>query len=163
MAKSPDTTRPEGEPMGDTPTRETGMTAGAGADLSGAAPDPKPGDQIANPAEPLAPTKIAERAKPEAFIQPMENFPGYPKRKFHPVHGGIEVKNPHEEAGLLPATDWFDSPELADAARTWTEAHVAGAHNTREKLAVHDDAGQAVVRNSVQADEAVRRGAAEPL
>ena len=160
-----DTTHPAGEPMGANDTRAPATVAPdpVPASPEPVAPIPEPGDTLSNPAEPLAPTKLAERAKAEAFITPNVAPAGYPKMMYHPVHGGIEVADPNAMAGLLPSTDWFDSPEKADAARTWTEAHMASAHNTREKLAAHDDAGHAIVRNSVQADEAIRRGLAEPL
>lgn len=160
MAK---TTHPEGDPMGTSQATEPAAMTETVPIAPDEAPPTEPGTTIANPAEPLAPTTIPEPARPQSFIQQVENFAGYPKRKYHPVHGGIDLQNPNEEAGLLPASDWFDTPEQADAARTWTEAHVASAHNTRAKLGVHDDAGQAIVRNSVQADEAIKRGQAEPL
>ena len=79
------------------------------------------------------------------------------------MHGGVELKNPNEEAGLMSPSDWFDTPEEADAARTWTEAAMASAHNTRAKLQALDEAGRAIVRNSVQADQAIRGGKTEPL
>ena len=69
---------------------------------------------------------------------------------------------------LIDATNYWppvdgDDPELADAARTWTEAEAARHYNMRRKLDVLQDAGHPVVRNSVQADEALRRGQTEPL
>lgn len=124
---------------------------------------PKPGDKVLNPAQPLAETVIPEDGKADAFVQDAANFPGYPKKKWHPVHGGITLENPNQEAGLLTPTDWFDTPELADASRTWTEAHAVGAQNTRAKLAALDEAGRFVVRNSVQAHEAAKSGRPEPL
>lgn len=129
-----------------------------------AAADPaKPGDKSANPAEPLAPTTIPAAADPAPFLSGAVSHPGFPKTVYHPVHGGITLTDPNQEAQLIDRRSWFDLPELADAARTWTEAHIAGANNTRAKLAAHDEAGHALVRNSVQADESVRAGNAEPL
>jgi hypothetical protein len=98
------------------------------------------------------------------FIQKVEGFFGFPKTKYHPVHGAVTVTDPNEEASLAgPATDWFDTPELADKSRTWTEAHMAGAANTRAKLAALDAAGLPIVRNSAAAHEAIRKGTPEPL
>lgn len=124
---------------------------------------PQAGDTIPNPAQPLAGTVVPEKTDSASFVREIENYPGYPKRKFHPVHGGIALNNPNEEASLSPQTDWFDTPEAADAARTWTEAHIAGAHNTRAKLEALDEAGHPVVRNSVQAHEQISKGVPEPL
>ena len=140
----------------------------AGANVSSAAvietlTPPEPGAELANPAEPLAATKVPDRADASAYVAPGAVAPGFPRMKFHPVHGGVEIKTPDELAGLQPATDWFDTAEAADAARTWTEAHVAMTQNSRAKLGAHDEAGHTVVRNSVQADESVRRGLTEPL
>lgn len=147
--------------MSDMPTQPVPTAAAAPVEPAAAAP--APGDTLANPAQPLAPTKVPEPTKADSFVHKVEAFLGYPKMKYHPVHGGIQLNNPNEEASLLPATDWKDTPELADAARTWTEAHVAGANNTRAKLDALDEAGHPVVRNSVQADESIRAGTPEPL
>jgi hypothetical protein len=119
---------------------------------------------IANPAHPLAPTVVPAPAPKATFIQKVESFFGYPKTKYHPVHGAVTVADPNEEASLAgPTTDWFDSPELADASRTWTEAHIAGAANTRAKLAALDAAGLPIVRNSAASDHKISKGTAEPL
>lgn len=126
----------------------------------------EPGSRVPNPAEPYAVTEIPERADASSFLRAAGDRPqptDYPKVKYHPVHGGVIVKSAEEEGGLVPKTDWFDSPELADAARTWTEAEAARHYNMRRKLDVLEDAGHPVVRNSVQADEALRRGQTEPL
>ena len=124
----------------------------------------EPGDKLANPAQPYATTTVPERAEASAFLQDAPATPpGYPKIKYHPVHGGVTVNDAGEEAGLLPKTDWFDSAELADAARTWTEAEAVRVHNQQAKLKELLDKGLPVIRNSVQADEAIRRSQAEPL
>lgn len=130
--------------------------------------DVKPGSKIPNPAEPYAPTEVPERAGADSFKRVAaqggpQPAPGYPKLKYHPVHGGVEIKDAEEEACLMPKTDWFDTPELADAARTWTEAEIVRQHNLRAKLKELDDAGHPMVRNSVQSDEAIRSGRLEPL
>lgn len=132
------------------------------------AQEAKPGSTIANPAEPYASTKIPERADASSFVKAAAGLvPAppvlFPKIKYHPVHGGVTVKDAKEEGALFPPTDWFDSAELADAARTWTEAEIVRQNNLREKLKVLDDAGHPVVRNSVQSDEAIRRAQTEPL
>ena len=148
------------------PTREA-STAPAEAtkpELTDAPPPaaPEPGQELSNPAQPLAPTVVPEPASSAAFITPGVTA-GYPKTKFHPVHGAVELKDANEEAGLMSPTDWFNTPEEADAARTWTEANIAGAHNTRAKMQALDEAGRPIVRNSVQADMSIRSGKTEPL
>ena len=150
-------------------SRHTGSSqdtpSGAAEDLADRTPDvpPEPGTEIANPAQPLAPTKVPGPADAASFITKVEAFSGYPKTKYHPVHGAITLNNPNEEAGLATPNDWFDTAGQADAARTWTEAAVVQANNTRAKLATLDDAGHPIVRNSVQAHEATRAGTPEPL
>jgi hypothetical protein len=129
---------------------------------AGAATLVEPGQQLPNPAEPYATTTVPERANASVFTEGQAAGPsGYPKVKYHPVHGGVNVDTPEQEGGLQPKTDWFDSPELADLARTWTEAEVARTYNQLEKLKTLE--GKPVVRNSAQADEAIRRGQTEPL
>lgn len=130
-----------------------------------AQPEVRPGDQLPNPAEPYAPVRIPDRQDASSFVKAKgPGAPsGYPKMKYHPVHGGIEVKDGEEEGALQPKTDWFDTAELADAARTWTEAEIVRQHNLRQKLETLDEAGHPIVRNSVQADESLRRGKPEPL
>ena len=125
----------------------------------------QPGMMLPNPAEPYAPVEIPPRAYASSFVRAMgaAKPPGYPKMKYHPVHGGISVKDAGEEGALQPPTDWFDSAELADAARTWTEAEIVRQNNLRRKLEVLDEAGHPIVRNSVQADEALRGAKVEPL
>ena len=129
---------------------------------AGAATLVEPGTQLPNPAEPYATTPVPERASASVFTEGAPAGPsGYPKVKYHPVHGGVNVNTPEEEGGLQPKTDWFDSAELADMARTYTEAEVARVNNQLEKLRTLE--GKPIVRNSVQADEAIRRGQTEPL
>jgi hypothetical protein len=122
-----------------------------------------PGTRVANPAQPYAETVVPERADASSFIRQGGQPQGYPKLKFHPVHGGVMVKDPGEEAGLMPPTDWFDSAELADLARTHTEAEAARTYNQMTKLKELEEKKHPVVRNSVQADEAIRRAQTEPL
>jgi hypothetical protein len=126
----------------------------------------QPGSQISNPAQPYAMTTVPERRDASAFLRAGADTThpqGFPKVKYHPVHGGITVKDPGEEAALMPPTDWFDSAELADLARTHTEAEAARVHNQMVKLEELKEKDLPVVRNSVQADEAIRRGLTEPL
>jgi hypothetical protein len=144
-------------PVGDEVRNEPDVAAFAPID------PPKPGDIIANPAEPLAPTVVPEKTDPSVFLNPEAAHEGYPKTLYHPVHGAIELTDPNMESQLQDRRSWFHLPELADAARTWTEAHITAAANTAAKLASHAEAGHAVVRNSVQADLAVRAGRPEPL
>jgi hypothetical protein len=124
------------------------------------------GTRLANPAEPYAVTEQPPRAEAKAFMREGAEGvhpSGYPKMKYHPVHGGVEVTEPGQESALYPKTDWFDSPELADAARTHTEAEIVRIKNQLAKLETLDKLGLPVVRNSVQADESIRRSQAEPL
>ena len=124
------------------------------------ADDPKP--VLPNPAEPAAPT--VEPPEPDnRSLVGKAPLSGFPKTKYHPVHGRVVVNDPNEEASLSPPTDYFDTPGEADMHRTATEAWTTHANNINSKLRMHDEAGHQVVRNSVQADEALRQGAAEPL
>lgn len=117
---------------------------------------------LVNPAEPAAPT-VAPPEPDNRSLVSGTTFSGFPKIKYHPVHGRVMVNDPNEEASLSPPTDYFDTPEEADMHRTATEAMTTHAANESAKLAAHADAGHQVVRNSVQADESLRRGNAEPL
>jgi hypothetical protein len=129
-------------------------------------PDTATGGRVANPAQPYADTEIPERADASSFMRPgfdKTHPEGYPKLKYHPVHGGIEVKDAAEEGALMPSTDWFDSAELADLARTHTEAESVRIHNQVVKLKELEERGHPVVRNSVASDEAIRRAQTEPL
>ena len=132
----------------------------------GVLPQPKPGDKVANPAHPEAPTEVPPDY-PNAADVFGEGAPGaptaYPKVKFHPIYGGVRVSDASEEGLLQPPYAWFDSAELADMARTYTEAEQVRTHNQLRKLKELEDAGLPVVSSSVQAEEAVRRGMAEPL
>jgi hypothetical protein len=126
----------------------------------------QPGTKLPNPAQPYAPTDVPVRPDASSFMRAgyaATHPDGYPKLKYHPVHGGIEVKDQGEEAGLYPKTDWFDTPELADAARTHTEAEQVRFHNQIVKLHELEEKEHPIVRNSVQSDEAVRRAQTEPL
>lgn len=126
----------------------------------------EPGSKLPNPAQPNAETTVPERPDASSFMRPGagELHPsGYPKLKYHPVHGGITVKDPGEESNLYPPTDWFDSAELADMARTHTEAEIVRVNNQLAKLKDLDEKKMPVVRNSVQSDEAIRLAQPEPL
>jgi hypothetical protein len=126
--------------------------------------DVHPGDLVQNPVSPLAPTRVQPPADAARFMgAPSASAPGFPKRLYHPVHGEVTLQDPGEEARLQARRDWFDTPEQADMARTASEAWLAQHNNIRSKLQQHDDAGQAVVRNSNQADQSVRAGNIEPL
>ncbi len=131
--------------------------------VGGEAPDDAA--RIANPAQLYAQTKVPERAKASDFMaEDAESHPdGYPKLLFHPVHGGIEIADPGEESRLLLRREWFDSPELADAARTHTEAEIVRFNNQLAKMGELAEKGLPMVRNSVQADEGIRRNYPEPL
>jgi hypothetical protein len=129
---------------------------------------PPPGTRLANPAEPYATTEVKERPDASSFVKAADSAErkpptDYPKIRYHPVHGGITVKDAAEEGALQPKTDWFDSPELADAARTYTEAEIVRTNNQMAKLKALEEAGHPIVRDSVQADESIRRGYPEPL
>jgi hypothetical protein len=87
-------------------------------------------------------------------------FAGFPKHKWHPVHGKKTVNDPNEEADL--DRNWFDSPEAADAARTDREAGIVVHKNERVNLEEHEQR-HGVVRNSVQAQESRDAGNLEPL
>lgn len=155
MAKSPDDDGKDGKTV-----IEQQAVPPAAAPAPG---DVQPGDTLLNPSQPLAPTVIAPPADVTKFLAETPGMSGYPKKKYHPVHGEVEVADPGQEASLRTPRDWFDTPEQADAARTATEAWMVHANNLRAKLKVHDDSGHNVVRNSVQADQSIRSGQPEPL
>jgi hypothetical protein len=156
-----DPARPKSEPANPNST-EPQIEGGAGFDPQPISDTPKPGDTILNPAQPYAATVIPDAPTAESFLRNRPaSMPGYPKMKWHPVHGGVTVDNPTDEATL--GSDWRNSPEEADASRTATEAWIAQAHNTRAKIQELDEQGHPIVRNSAQADEAIRAGKAEPL
>lgn len=97
----------------------------------------------------------------------------FPAEVWHPIHGGRIVTDPNDLAKLGP--DWFETAEIADAHRTWTEAKVTMHHNQAVKVAEATgktvenpepgpvDAPQGVVRNSVAATESLDAGNPEPL
>ena len=137
------------------------------SDTEQKSPDPitpvPEGAMIANPAEPAAPTMAPAKPDNSSLVTKGTALAGYPKVKYHPVHGRVPVADPNEEASLSPPTDYFDTPEEADMHRTATEAWTTHAANINAKLEAHADAGHQVVRNSVQADESLRKGNPEPL
>lgn len=97
--------------------------------------------------------------RPDAaqFVEKSPPAPSpYPKVKFHPVHGGVTVKDAVEDAGLK---GWFDTPEEADMHRSWQDAELVRARNMVEALKALGD--KPVVQSSVQHDEAARRRAAD--
>ena len=103
----------------------------------------------------------------EASSDGKRSLPGWPRVRFHPVHGRREFADPYEavEFGQDDEKgDWrFKSASEADMHRTDTEAGLAVANNMRTKLAAIDEAEQPVVRNSVAAQESLDSGHAEPL
>ncbi len=84
----------------------------------------------------------------------------FPRKVYHPIFGEREITDANEASKLNQ--DWFDTAELADMARTHTEAMVVMHHNQSVKVndALETDA---VARNSVAADLSKKSGAAEPL
>lgn len=94
-------------------------------------------------------------------------LPGWPRTRFHPVHGRREFADPYEAAEFGQSDeigDWrFKSAAEADMARTDTEAGLNVAHNMRTKLAEIDEREQPVARNSASAQESVDAGHVEPL
>lgn len=118
---------------------------------------PKPAAQQSGAIPTAEPGVPIERPDAAAFLVKSPPAPSpYPKVKFHPVHGGVTVKDPVEEAGLH---GWFDTPEEADMHRTWLDAELVRARNMAERLKAMGD--KPVVQNSVQHDEAARRAAAD--
>jgi hypothetical protein len=93
--------------------------------------------------------------------EPPRRYAGYPKTKWHPVHGAKTVNDPNEEHETFDR-NWFDTPAAADAARTDREAGLVVHRNMRVKLNAHEN-DKGVVRNSVQAQESLDRTGFEPL
>jgi hypothetical protein len=98
---------------------------------------------------------------PETANEPRRRFAGYPKRKWHPIHGAKDANDPNEEAEFFDR-NWFDTPEAADAARTQREADIV-VHRNRDCLVEEHDKRQGVVRNSVAAQESRDQGRLEPI
>lgn len=104
-----------------------------------------------------------------------DGIPGYPKDRFHPVYGKVTFANPTDELRqCVPAHNWFDTAEQADAHRTDREAQDVIHYNRRVRangaltdgVAEYDPevTGEAgIVRNSVAATESLKAGNAEPL
>ena len=105
-------------------------------------------------------------------------FVGFPTTKYHPVLGKQEAHDPNEAAALFqPPHNWFETAGQADMARTDREAQQVIVNNLRIKIdsknavinggepipLVGDGAPKGIVRNSVQAQESVDAGKAEPL
>lgn len=77
----------------------------------------------------------------------------YPKAKWHPVHGKITLPDAATEAKLVNPSQWFDSPEAADAHRTADEAWLTHQAMLTAKLKSYADAtpaAQPVVQDSNQ-------------
>jgi len=145
-----------------TPDTETAQTVPGGIDPP-PAPPPQPGERVPNPAQPYASLAVPQPQDKAAFVAPGTVASGFPKTLYHPVHGGIELADPAEEASLVPRTDWFNTPEEADAHRTYTEAQLAAHKTLTAKLQALEEAGKGVVHNSVQAHQNLLAGRAEPL
>lgn len=105
-------------------------------------------------------------------------FSGFPLTKYHPVFGAKTVNDPNEAATVFqPPHNWFDTAGAADMARTDREAQEVIHHNLSEKVAANvainngedpapltgDEAPKGIVRNSVQAQESIDKGNAEPI
>jgi hypothetical protein len=129
------------------------------ADVEQDAPPPADEPREAPLAATTTPNPDKPAPVPETAGEP-RRFRGYPKKKWHPVHGAREARDPNEEAELFDR-NWFDTPEGADAARTEREAQIVLHKNARVRVDEHEERG--VVRNSVAAQESLDRGAAEPL
>ena len=130
----------------------------------GSEPPPPPADK------PVEPSSVAP--------SPAATFVGFPKRRYHPVFGSREAKDPNESATIFqPSHDWFDTPEEADMHRTDREAGEAVHYNQRLKVDARvaqatgkqvppvrgEGAPQGIVRNSVAAQESLNKGNPEPL
>ena len=116
---------------------------------------------------PREPPVVTEEDKKQTAAPEKKTLPGWPRVRFHPVHGRREFADPYEAAEFGQDDekgDWrFKSAAEADMARTDTEAGMVIAHNMRTKLAQVDEADGGVVRNSVSAQESLDAGHSEPL
>lgn len=90
-------------------------------------------------------------------------LPTFPATWYHPVYGAREIKDYAEFTRL--DDDWRETAAKADMDRTETEARMVMNHNDQLKReAVLRAGGQdAIVRNSVQSAEAIKRGEPQPL
>ena len=92
----------------------------------------------------------------------MGRMSGLPAKVYHPVFGEKEVKDANEAFAL--SQDWFNTPEEADAHRTWTEAEMNRHHNMNVKTqAATSEGAPGVLRNSNQATMNANKGNPEPL
>ena len=139
--------------------------------------DTKPAATPAVEAKPVEAKPTPDPAKAsEGESKP--SFVGFPMVKFHPIFGRKSAADPNEAATMFqPETDWKETAELADMARTETEALQVMAHNQRVKLdantalqkgeepapATGENAVKGPVRNSVAAQESLNAGHLEPL
>ena len=94
------------------------------------------------------------------------SFAGYPLTKYNPVLGARTAKDPNEAASLFqPEHDWWPTAGEADMHRTDREAGMVVHQNMRDKISGLAEAqdGATPVRLSVQAQESMDAGAAEPV
>ena len=127
-------------------------------------PPPNSGPGVPNPAQPEVPTPpMPERQSAADFAGPEGAPTPYPKVLFHPVYGGVTVEDGNQEAALYPRGAWFNSAAEADMARTHTEAVLVYQRNQADKLRQLEEMNRQVVRNSAQADEALRGNQGQPL
>jgi hypothetical protein len=110
----------------------------------------------------------------ETFGDGSPAFAGYPVTKYHPVFGARTVNDPNEAHQTFnPPHNWFSTAGQADAARTDREAQQVVFHNLQTKVDLKhaqlneeeppNKDRQTIVRNSVQAQESLDAGKAEPL
>jgi hypothetical protein len=99
-------------------------------------------------------------------------MPTFPATWYHPIYGAREIRDYAEWSRL--DDDWRETAGIADMDRTETEARVVANHNDQVKreqilqgarrAGIREDrVNDAIVRNSVQADEALKEGKAQPL
>ena len=88
----------------------------------------------------------------------MITLPVFPMTYYHPIHGGVTVKDAEEAAKVFTVPhDWFPTPEEADAHRHEGEA-VQVIHNARRaQLTRHQELHPGVVMHSVTHQETVDR------
>ena len=92
----------------------------------------------------------------------------FPFTAYHPVYGARTANSSEESKELFIGDegDWFATAAEADAARTQREAEIVVSHRARNRLdhalGQDHDVSDKVVENSVQADQRIRAGEAEP-
>ena len=88
----------------------------------------------------------------------MIEVPTFPQTVYHPVQGAVTLTDAEHAARVVTVpTDWFATPQEADAHRTENEAQVVIHYGRRGQVQKYQDADEGVVHHSVTHQETVDR------